>query len=137
MVRDNKRYGVGPTPERLAPGVKANTKIDEGNIVCVDATGYAVEATEAKDLRPVGRACESVDNTSGGDGEARINCEPGTYLLANSTGADAITMADFLKDVYLVNGGKVARTDGGGERSKAGQMLGIDRGRVAVSIGPR
>jgi hypothetical protein len=137
MVRDNKRYGIGPTPERLAPAVKANAKIDEGNIVCVDASGYAVEATEATDLRPVGRACESVDNTGGGDGAARINCEPGTYLLANSTGPDAITMADFLNDVYLVNGGKVAKTDGGGKRSKAGKMLGLDRGRVAVSIGPR
>jgi hypothetical protein len=137
MTRDIKRYGIGVIPERLAPAVKASTKIDEGNIVCVDGTGFAVEATEAADLRPVGRACESVDNSTGADGDARINCEPGAFLLSNSTGADAITMADFLKDVYLVNGGQVARTDGSGKRSVAGKMLGLDRGRVAVSIGPR
>jgi hypothetical protein len=42
-----------------------------------------------------------------------------------------------MKDVFLVDGGRVAKTDGGGKRSIAGKMLGLDRGRVAVSIGPR
>lgn len=137
MIRDNKRYGIGVTPERIAPGVKANAKIDEGSIVCIDQTGYASEAHEALGLVPVGRACESVDNTGGQDGAQRVNCEPGTFLIANSTGADAITMADFLKDAYLVDGGKVAKTSGGDRRSIAGKVLGLDRGRVAVSIGPR
>ena len=137
MIRDNKRYGIGVTPERIAPGVKENTKIDEGAIVCIDETGFALEAKEAADLRVVGRACESKDNTGGMDGDLRIDCEPGTFLLANSTGPDAVTMADFLKDVYLVDAGRVAKTSGGGKRSIAGKMMGLDRGRVAVSIGPR
>lgn len=137
MVRDNKRYGIGVTPERLAPGVKANTKIDVGAIVCVDASGFALEATEAADLVSVGRACESVDNTGGANGDQKINCEPGTFLLLNSTGQDAISMADFLKEVFFVDGGRVAKTDGGGKRSKAGKCVGIVGGRVAVSIGPR
>jgi hypothetical protein len=137
MIRDNKRYGIGVTPERIAPGVKANTRIEEGSIVCVDDTGFALEATEDPDLRPVGRACETKDNTSGADGDLRIDCEPGTFLLANSSGPEAVTMADFLKDVFLVDGGRVAKTSGGGNRSVAGKMMGLDRGRVAVSIGPR
>jgi hypothetical protein len=137
MIRDNKRYGIGIIPERIAPGVKANTRIDEGAIVCVDASGFALEAKEDPELRAVGRASETQDNTSGADGDLRINCEPGTFLLANSSGADAVTMADFMKDVFLVDGGRVAKTDGGGKRSIAGKMLGLDRGRVAVSIGPR
>ncbi|MDI3291337.1 hypothetical protein [Polyangium sp. 15x6] len=137
MVRDVKRYGIGVCVERLAPGMKAGAVIEEGNIVCVDASGYALEATEAADLRPVGRACETKDNSAGQDGAERINCEPGTFLLQNSSGADAVTMADFLKDVFFVNGGRVARTSGGGKRSVAGKMMGLDGGRVAVSIGPR
>lgn len=137
MIRDVKRYGIGVCVERLAPGMKGGAVIEEGNIVCVDASGFAVEASEAADLRPVGRACETIDNSNGQDGSERINCEPGTFLLQNSSGADAITMADFLKDVFLVNGGRVARTDGGGKRSVAGKMMGLEGSRVAVSIGPR
>jgi hypothetical protein len=137
MAHNVKHYGIGVTPERLAPGVKAGAKIEAASVVCVDDTGYALEAIEAPNLRPVGRACESVDNTGGPDGAIRVNCEPGAFLLLNSSGADAVTMADFLKDVFLVNGGKVARTSGGGKRSVAGKMLGLDGGRVAVSIGPR
>jgi len=137
MIRDNKKYGIGVIPERISPGVKADTRIDEGSIVCVDESGFAVEAFEDANLRAVGRACEGKDNTNGEDGALRIDCEPGTFLLANSQGADAVTMGDFMKDVFLVDAGRVARTDGGGTRSIAGKMLGLDRGRVAVSIGPR
>lgn len=71
-------------------------------------------------------------------GDVIVDCETGTFLLANGTGADALDETYAGKDVYLVDSITVGATTGGATRPVAGQMLPIDvttpSGYVAVNL---
>lgn len=136
-IRSTNRVGGRPTCDVINSPVKGATAIDQGNMVCLDASGRAVQAADATlNLKPVGRAKTSVNNT-GADGALRIDSEPGNYVLENSTAGDAITEADVLNDCYLAGPAKVAKTSASNTRSVAGKILGLESGGVIVAIGPR
>lgn len=128
MMENKKTYRMG---KYLVLQVAASTTIEAGHMVAVDASGYAVPATKADNLKVAGIAEESV---STGAGEtAEITVRRGCFLLANGTGDDELVLADTLGDCYVVDSLTVG-ADGTGS-SKAGKVLGFEDGGVWVEMG--
>jgi len=93
----------------VAYPVKANTRIWKGALVCVDSTGYLMPASDTANLRFVGVAFESVDNTGGASGEKRCRViKRGTFVY-NRAGA-AYTQADLGTTVRAITDNEVAKT---------------------------
>lgn len=119
QIQEHALIDIGNAP------VKASTKIYSGGIVVSDA-GYAAPARVALGLIVLGIARQDVDNTGGASGDKTVEYLRGAFPFINSAGGDAIAQADLGKDVYLVDDQTVAKTDGGGTRSKAGRFVGFD-----------
>ena len=136
-IVNSEMYGANVSPSYLVVGVKADAVIDQGNLVVLDSTGYAILADEATGLLPVGRAEESDDATGLSSGAKTIRCRLGAFKFKNSTSSDAIGVTELLKDVYIVDGKTVAKTSGSSTRSVAGKVLAVESDGVIVSIGPR
>lgn len=136
-IVNHEQYGANTVPSYLVVGVKANAVIDQGNLVVLDATGYAILADEATGLLPVGRAEASVDATGLASGVLKLKCRLGAFKFKNSAAADAITVTEMLKDVYIIDGETVAKTSGSATRSIAGKVLAVETDGVTVSIGVR
>lgn len=116
--------------------VAAATNIFAGSIVCKAASGFATKGATALNLVALGRATRHIDNSAGADGDAIVTYEPGCFALANAAGADEITAADIGSDCYIVDDQTVAKTNGGGTRSRAGVIEGLDdSGAVWVWLG--
>jgi hypothetical protein len=113
--------------------VKAGEIIYKGAGVCLDANGFAVNATAAAGLITRGVARDTVDNTDGGK---RIDVEEGVYQMRNSPpGADALDEGDVLHLCYWADNQTVAKVATG--RSVAGVVKSIDGGgMVSVSLVP-
>ncbi len=116
-------------------GVAASTRIYAGSLACLNATGYAVPGSTSTTLVARGMATEQVDNSSGSDGDLKINIEPGTFKFGNSAGGDEITIAEIGDNCYIVDDQTVAKTDGTSTRSVAGVIKAIDSDGVWVKIG--
>lgn len=117
--------------------VKAAAKIFAGAIVAIDATGFAVKGATALNLKAVGAAQELADNTAGIDGAIRVKVRRGVYRFANSAAGDLIALGDVGADCYIVDDQTVAKTDGAGTRSVAGEIVDVDAAGVWVKIEPR
>jgi len=128
------RNTVTRSGDTSEPGVKAGVKIFAGALVAVTAAGLAVPMSTATNLVGLGRAEEYADNTGGADGAKRIKVGRGIYRFDNSAAADAITAADIGKDCYGVDDQTVAKTDGGGTRSRAGKIHDVDAAGVWVKF---
>lgn len=124
------------TPERagdiLVLPVAGNAVIHAGALVVINA-GYAAPGSTAANLRSAGRADEAVDNTGGADGAQSIRVRRGVFKWKNSA-TDPIGTEHLLGDAYIEDDETVAATDGGGTRSKAGKILGVDSDGVWVEI---
>ena len=93
----------------VAYPVKANARIWKGALVCVDSTGYLVPASDTANLRFVGVAFESVDNTGGANGAKRCRVVKRGTFVYNRTGA-AYTQADIGAIVRAATDNEVAKT---------------------------
>lgn len=126
------------TPERdgkcFSFPVKAGKKIFTGALVVL-ATGYAEPGATALNLLAVGRAEEPVDNSGGADGDVNVEVRAGCFRYANSAGADLIAETDIGASAYIVDDQTVAKTDGGGTRSKAGTIIDVDPQGVWIGLG--
>lgn len=126
------------TPARagddFAPPVKGATLIHAGSLLCRDADGWAVPGSTALGLVPVGCARQRIDNREGLDGDLRVPTRRGVFRWANSAG-DAITQAEIGDSAYIVDDQTVAKTDGGGTRSRAGIIIDVDDIGVWVLTG--
>lgn len=127
--RDTKRR----TGDRLSLPMSAS-KIFEGSIVCLGADGYATKGAVATTLRAAGRAASSVDNSAGNAGDLNIDVDRGIFKFENSAAADEITLADYGKDVYIVDDQTVGLTSDTGARSIAGKVRGVDADGVWVEL---
>ncbi len=114
--------------------VGAAVRIYAGALVARNGSGYAVPGTEAAGLYALGRARTTVDNSSGGDGELRVEIEKGIFRFANAAGGDEITPADIGNDCYIVDDETVARSDGGGARSVAARVFDVDNMGVWLDL---
>ncbi|WP_104565843.1 hypothetical protein [Ralstonia mannitolilytica] len=112
--------------------MKGGAKIFTGTLVCL-AAGLAVSGGPGGAC--VGVAQETVDNTSGADGAATISVRRGElWRFDNSAAADQITLADVGSNAYIVDDSTVAKTNGGGTRSVAGQIRDVDSQGVWVAL---
>ncbi len=112
--------------------VKAATTVHQGSLVVLNA-GYAAPGTAATGLVAVGRAAESATAVSAGDALVRV--ERGVFKYANSAAGDLIAQADAGVDCYIVDDQTVAKTNGTGTRSRAGQIVAVDSDGVWVQVG--
>jgi hypothetical protein len=78
----------------------ATTKILLGVLVALDSSGNAVNAADTAGLHVIGRAEQTVDNTSGSAGDLTINVRRGCFKYDNS-GTQAVTAAYKDKVVYV------------------------------------
>ena len=122
------------TPDRMgdeyAFPVKADTTIFKGSLVALEA-GYAVPGHTATGLIVVGRAEQVVVDQMG---VARVVVRRGTFRFGNLAG-DLVAQANVGADCYIVDDQTVAKTDGGGTRSRAGKVVDIDINGVWVKTG--
>jgi hypothetical protein len=92
----------------IAYPVKANAKIWKGALVCVDNTGFLVPASDTANLRFVGVAFESVDNTGGANGAKRCRVVKRGSFVYNRVGS--YTQADIGATVRATSDNEVAKT---------------------------
>lgn len=130
--RNTPQQGLGPILEYLEVPVEANTLIEAGNLVVLNAAGYAVHGSTATGLRVVGRAEQTVNNQGGAQGARRVRVSRGIFKWQNSTAADQITQADLLNDCFIVSSTQVAKTNGSNTRSRAGKVVGVEADGVWV-----
>lgn len=126
------------TPERtgdvLGFPAKAAVKCLQGGLAVLNA-GYAAPGTTATGLVAIGRFEETVDNSSGGNGDASVQVKRGTFKFANSAAGDLIAQADVGADCYIVDDQTVAKTSATNTRSVAGRIEAVDSDGVWVKVG--
>lgn len=111
--------------------VKAGAMIHQGGIVVADG-GYARAGIIAAGLISLGMATETVDNTTGVDGDRNVNIDQGCFLYANSAG-DPVSAASLNQPVFIEDDQTVSATDGGGAQSSAGTCFDVDGSGVWVT----
>jgi hypothetical protein len=105
-----------------------------GSLVAIDADGNATPGATATTLTGAGRCREYVDNSEGAAGDNRVDIEKGIFHFANSADTDEITTADIGSNCYIVDDQTVAKTDGTGTRSIAGEVFDVDAQGVWVDF---
>lgn len=88
--------------------VEAGETLYAGTLVCIDAQGYAINASDAADQKPIGVVRDTVVNTGGADGDilAEVWME-GQFEFAI---AATCTIADVGKWVYVVDNQTISLT---------------------------
>lgn len=114
--------------------VAAATQMYAGSLACLDASGNLVPGSTATTLTARGCAQQNVDNSSGAAGDLTCRVKTGVYLFANSAAGDEITRAEVGDSCYIVDDQTVAKTDGTGTRSVAGEIINLDTAGVWVKI---
>lgn len=120
--------------QRVSVPLAAAAKVFEGGIVCINASGWGTKGATSTTLKAVGVAETTVDNTSGANGDLSVEALRGWHKFANSTSTDAITLADYGSQCYLVDDQTVAKTSGSNTRSIAGVIRGVDSDGVWVEF---
>lgn len=113
--------------------VAGGVKIYRGGMVCLNASGYAVPAADAPDYKFAGIAVDSVDNSSGSDGDVYIRViRKGTFAVSK----DSPALTDIGENAYVVDDETVS-TAATTNNILAGIVVDIDisAGEVWVEIG--
>ena len=125
----------GKEGHKIDAPVAASTKIESGNIVVLNSSGYAVHGSAATGLITIGIADRTVDNSSGANGAVTVPVRDGLFKRANA-GGDALTRAEVGDDCYISDSATVCKTGTG--KSVAGKVFDIDAdGSVIVLMGIR
>lgn len=137
LIAERPTLSMGDKLPDINVSLYRSVKVYKGGIVCVNtAHGFGVPGSAATTLMCLGKAKDTVDNSSGGDGDRSVDVEPGVFHFANSGGGDTITQANVGSYCYIVDDQTVAKTDGTGSRSRAGMVVGVDAGGVWVFMAP-
>lgn len=112
--------------------VKAASRIYQGGMVQIDATGYAVKASATVANVTIGRAEAAADNTAGANGDILVKARRGIFRYGNSAAGDLIARTEIGKTVYVVDDQTVAKTDSTGTRPAAGRCFDVDAAGVWV-----
>lgn len=107
--------------------VAAAVRIFPGALVMINAAGDATPGAAATGQTAAGRA--ETDST---DKPGFVEVKRGTFRWKNSAAGDAITKADWGKQVFIVDDETVAKTNGSSTRSVAGICRGVDAAGVWV-----
>jgi len=136
--RKTPKMGTKAVAERLSVPIKAATKLLAGTIGVSNA-GYAQGGATATGLKALGliigpsSGSADIDNTSGSNGDKRVEIERGTFKFAN-LGADPVVQADLFATCYIADNQTVAHSDGTGTRSACGKVMQVDSDGVWVEI---
>lgn len=102
-----------------------------GTLVALDASGYAIPAKKAADLTVIGRAEETVDNSSGTAGAMTITVKRGVFKWDNDSAAsNKIKAAHLMKPCYVLDECTVTSSETGS--SVAGKVISVDEDGVYV-----
>ena len=115
--------------------VAASTLIEAGKMVAVNATGYAVEASDAAGITVIGIAEETIDNSSGADGDLTVLVQRKQAFKLKNSGTAAVTQATIGDSVYVEDDETVALAAGPTNDIIAGTCLGVESDGVWVEIG--
>lgn len=107
------------------PGLAAGAVIEAGQMVALNAAGNAVPASDAANLRVIGRAEEDVDNTGGAAGDLTVLVKRGIFRWDNSATA-AVTDALIGLPAYVEDATTVAAASGPTNDIEAGLVIRID-----------
>jgi hypothetical protein len=114
--------------------VAASVTCYAGGIAVLDASGNSKPGVTATGLVTVGVFQEQVANGSTA-AAVSVLVRPGIYRFGNSGSSDAITKAEIGDRCYIVDDQTVAKTDGSGTRSIAGQIVDVGDDGVWVRLG--
>lgn len=128
-TRDTKEMASARAQELSFP-VAASTTIEAGKAVCLNASGYAVEASVATGLKALGRAEETVDNSAGANGAKNIKVRQGIFKWTND-GTDTVVQADVGNTAYFEGDESVGNDNTG--TSVAGTIIKLDSDGVYVA----
>lgn len=131
MALTAERNTARRTGDQLTLGIAANKKIFAGSLVARDASGYATPGAAATTLVGVGRAAETVDNTSGAAAALQVPVDKGIFQFANSA-TDPVTIADIGNDCFIEDDQTVSHTDT--NQSVAGKVYDVDAAGVWVQF---
>jgi hypothetical protein len=138
------KKGLEPIQRLIETGMKANTQAFFGTLAVIDA-GYLAPGRTATGLIAVGffepggmgASLDGYDNrtatTGGAAGAINGRAVPGCRKLQNS-GTDPVAQADVGNDCFIVDDSTIAKTDGGGTRSRGGKIVQVDTDGVFVEV---
>ena len=112
----------------------ASTKIFAGSIACLNSSGLLTKGAATTGLKAVGVSQACFDNSSGAASAIKGKVSRGCYKFANSSSTDAITLADYGSDCYIVDDQTVAKTSGSSTRSVAGKIRDVESDGVWVEF---
>lgn len=127
MAALNKPYEAFERPGIVVSVKLAQTKVYKGGMVAVNASGWATAITpQGSNLKFVGVANETVDNTNGNLGERAVAVtKAGTFVFKASGFVPA--QADIGKDAYAASDWEVQNTAAGLNTAyKVGTIVGIE-----------
>jgi len=131
--RDTTRVDEHVFPDKMYGGVAAAAVLYAGAMVGFSATGYVVRAGAA--VRVAGRNNALRDNTSGADGALVAEIRRGVFAWNMGAGADALTIANILQPVYVIDDNTVGATSSGGTRVLAGYLHNVVGNQAYVQTG--
>ena len=117
--------------EIISLAVAAAVKCFAGGIAVLKA-GYCKPGVTEVGAVYVGRFEETVDNSSGANGDVSVQVRRGKLFHFKNSAGDAIAQADVGATCYIEDDETVSKTDGASSQSEAGQIYAVDNGGVWV-----
>ncbi len=112
--------------ELFTAPVAAGARIYAGGIVVANDDGYVEPGKAGAGLAYLGRAEAAADNAGGADGAKTVPVRRGRAHRWENSATDPVTQASLGRLCYVADDETVARTSGGGSRSAAGVVIGIE-----------
>ncbi len=109
MTERNTHFKDG---ELLPFKVAASTKTEAGKLVGVNSAGYAVEGGDTAGIKILGVADETVDNSSGANGDKTVRVRKGKVFKLKNSGTNAVDVADVGSNVFVEDDETVADDPG-------------------------
>jgi hypothetical protein len=120
----------------ISIGVAASTKIELGKLVCNNGSGYGVEGADTVSYVTIGVAEETVDNSSGSNGDLDVKVRRKKAFWFKNSSTAAVTIASIGASVYIEDDETVALASGPTNDIVAGTCLAVDSTLgVLVEIG--
>lgn len=125
------KKGVATLGHSFSYPLKASAVIRKGAIACLQG-GYLIEGVEADDLTTIGRIEESIDNSTGANGDLhapvmreKIGFKHDGSILPTHVG----------QEVYVVDAETLSADSNTSARSVAGKLFAIQDGLAIINFG--
>lgn len=119
--------------ELLVLGVAASTKVEAGHLGAVNASGYLVPAGDTAGLKVIGRFEQTVDNTSGANGDLTCEVRRRKAFKFDNSATNALTVADIGGSAYVEDSETVG-DNGATNDIVAGKVLNVESDGVWIEV---